>query len=349
MRLIRTFSSSSKSLVNYGYIGLGQMGQNMARHTYSKLQQGDKIFVYDNVPAATAIFVDTVTKLHPENKDKIIPLTSLSEFPKQSEPLDFIVTMVPEGKHVISVVTDLVSHYKAFPTSHPLTIIDSSTISIPESRIAEELVRKEIPHFEFIDTPVSGGVAGARKGTLTFMVSKPDNKDISPQLTTLLSYMGKNIFACGSSPGSGLAAKLANNYCLAVTNLAVCDSFQLAKVFGLDLKKYAEIVAVSTGKSWASVDNCPIPGVYPEAQLPADVNYAGGFVTKLTRKDLGIAMDCAESYQRPLFLGETAKHWYDKACERDDMANRDLSVLFEYLGQIEKGADGVLVDTHLVK
>lgn len=345
----RYFSSSPKVLINYGYIGLGQMGQNMARHTYANLKDDDKIFVYDTVPQATTTFVESVTKLHPENKNKIKPLKSLADFPTQDVPLDFIVTMVPEGKHVISVVSDLIKEYKKNPTNHKLTICDSSTISIPESRQAAEMIKQEIPHFEFIDTPVSGGVAGARKGTLTFMVSKQDDKDITPELNTLLKYMGKNIFACGKEAGSGLAAKLANNYCLAVTNLAVCDSFQLAKAFGLDLKKYAQIIAVSTGKSWASVDNCPIPGVYPEAQLPADVNYVGGFVTKLTRKDLTIAMDCAQSYNRALFLGDTAKHWYDKACEREDLANRDLAVLYEYLGQLEKGKDGSLVDTHLVK
>lgn len=344
----RCFSSTPKVLVNYGYIGLGQMGQNMARHTYAQLKPEDKIYVYDNVPKATISFVEAVTKLHPNHKSQIVPLTSLADFPKQ-EPLDFIVTMVPEGKHVKAVVRELIDEYKKNPTNHKLTIIDSSTISIPESRDAAQMIKLEIPHFEFIDTPVSGGVAGARKGTLTFMVSKESNDLITPQLNTLLGYMGKNIFACGKESGSGLAAKLANNYCLAVTNLAVCDSFQLAKAFGLDLKKYAEIIAVSTGKSWASVDNCPIPGVYPDAQLPADVNYAGGFVTKLTRKDLTIAMDCAQEYDRALFLGDTAKHWYDKACEREDLANRDLGVLYDYLGQLEKAKDGTLIDTHLVK
>jgi 3-hydroxyisobutyrate dehydrogenase len=325
------------------------MGQHMARHIYSQLEPKDELFVYDTNPSAATAFVDNVTKLHPNNGSKLHQLNSLSDFPKQHAPMDFIVTMVPEGKHVNAVVSELVSHYKETPTTHPLTIIDSSTISIPESRVAAELVKSEIPHFEFIDTPVSGGVAGARKGTLTFMVSKQQDSAITPQLNTLLKKMGKNIFACGAASGSGLAAKLANNYCLAVTNLAVCDAFQLANAFGLDVKKFADIVAVSTGKSWASVDNCPIPGVYPENELPADVNYKGGFVTKLTRKDLTIAMDCAKEYHRPLYLGETSKYWYDKACERDDLANRDLGVLYEYLGQIEEDASGKLVDTHLAK
>lgn len=133
------------------------------------------------------------------------------------------------------------------------------------------------------------------------MLSRETHQDVSPALTTLLNKMGKNIFPCGSTHGAGLAAKLSNNYLLAVTNIAVADSFQLAKAFGLNLQNYAKLVAVSTGKSWASVDNCPIPGVYPENNLPADVGYQGGFITKLTRKDVVLATDCAKDQGRFLF------------------------------------------------
>lgn len=344
---VRSLSASSRSLANYGFVGLGQMGQHMARHIYSKLDATDKLFVFDNVPQATTAFVENVTQLKPENKDKLIPLHDLAEFGATKQPIDFIVLMVPEGKHVKAVTQALAAGFKAAGnTSHNTTFVDCSTIDIASLAHCAEFIRNDIPTFEFIDSPVSGGVAGARNGTLTFMVSKAEKLDISPGFTTLLEKMGKNIFACGATPGSGLGAKLANNYCLAVTNLAVCDSFQLAKSFGLDPKKYAEIIAVSTGKSWASVDNCPIPGVYPDNQLPSDAGYNGGFVTKLTRKDLVLAIESAELYHRPLYLGETSRYWYDKACEHNDLANKDLSVLYEYLGDIKEDAAGKLVDTH---
>ena len=164
------------------------------------------------------------------------------------------------------------------------------------------------------------------------MLSRAELKDIDEGLSTLIKKMGKNIFPCGSNHGAGLAAKLSNNYLLAITNMAVADSFQLAKSLGLDLQAYARLVAVSTGKSWASVDNCPIAGVYPaELQMPADVGFKGGFITKLTRKDLTLAMTCADLAGRLLFLGDLGKYWYDKACEDEDIANRDLGVLYEWL------------------
>ncbi|ABN66381.2 3-hydroxyisobutyrate dehydrogenase-like protein [Scheffersomyces stipitis CBS 6054] len=343
----RHFSSTSMASTSYGFIGLGQMGQHMARHIYNKLEATDKLYVNDNVAAATQSFIKNVTDENPANKDALKPLNSLEEFVTSvDEPLDFIITMVPEGKHVKGVVSELVSHYQKNNVSGTkTTFLDSSTIDIPTSREVHEFVKKELPGADFIDTPVSGGVAGARKATLSFMLSRPNNESISADLRTLLNKMGANIFACGETHGAGLAAKLSNNYLLAVTNLAVADSFQLAKSFGLNLKDYAKLVSVSTGKCWAAVDNCPIPGAYPkENNLPADVKYEGGFISKLTRKDLVLATQSAEYANRFLYLGDVSKHWYDKACEREDLANRDLSVLYEWLGELEKDKDGNIVE-----
>lgn len=339
-RLIRSFSSSARCLANYGFVGLGQMGQHMARHIYEKLEPSDKLYVYDSFESASDQFVKNNTaQVDAAKAGQLVKARALTDLvTKVDAPLDFIVTMVPEGKHVKSVVQELVKAYKDVKSAntHPVTFIDSSTIDIPTSREVHEYVKLEIPEFDFIDAPVSGGVAGARKGTLLFMLSRQGMEDVSPALLSLLNLMGTNIFPCGSGHGTGLAAKLSNNYLLAITNLAVADSFQLANSFGLDLKAYAKLVSVSTGKSWASVDNCPIPGVYPlESKMPADVGYEGGFITKLTRKDLVLATSCAASNNRLLYLGDIGKYWYDKACEDESLASRDLGVLYEWLGDID--------------
>lgn len=322
------------------------MGQHMARHIYAHLERLDKLYVYDDVPKVTSTFLETNTNQIPELKSQLVALDSVASFVDGVDSqLDFIVTMVPEGKHVKGVVEELVETYKKNPRTSKTTFLDSSTIDIPTSIEIHKYVKEQLPDFDFIDTPVSGGVAGARKASLSFMLSRRAHEDIDPGLTKLLNYMGKNIFPCGSKHGAGLAAKLSNNYLLAVTNLAVADSFQLAKAFDLNLKQYAKLVAVSTGKSWASVDNCPIPGVYPpESNLPADDGYQGGFITKLTKKDLVLATDCAGSYDRFLYLGEISRKWYLKACEREDLANRDLGVLYEWLGELEE-QEGKIVDT----
>lgn len=344
---IRKFSTTPSYLSNYGFIGLGQMGRHMARHIYNKLEPHDQLYVYDTIPSATEQFVKEITSAMPSNKGKLVPLKAIDDFVnKVDSQLDFIVTMVPEGTHVKCVINELVSSYQKQDvdnSSTKTTFIDSSTIDIPTSISIHDFVKSEIPQFDFIDAPVSGGVAGARKGTLSFMLSRKDHDAISPGLTHLLSKMGTNIFPCGAKHGSGLAAKLSNNYLLAITNLAVADSFQLAKAFGLNLVNYAKLVSVSTGKSWASVDNCPIQGAYPKENcLPADSHYEGGFVTKLTRKDLVLATESARLRNRFLFMGDIGKYWYDKACEREDLANKDLGVLYEWLGNIEVDEDGNL-------
>lgn len=346
LRAVRGLSTSAPALADYGFIGLGQMGQHMARHIYNLMEPLDSLYVYDTSPAAVEAFIKTVAPQNPPCKDKLKALSTVSEFATNvSSPLDYIVTMVPEGKHVKGVIEELVEAYSKRDNTAPTVFLDSSTIDIPTSVEIHNYVKEKLPDFDFIDTPVSGGVAGARKASLSFMLSRKTAQDVSPSLTKLFNIMGKNIFPCGENHGSGLAAKLSNNYLLAVTNLAVADSFQLAKAFNLNLKEYAKLVSVSTGKSWASVDNCPIPGAYPtEDNLPADVGYEGGFITKLTKKDLVLATDCAKSADRFLYLGDISKRWYLKACEREDLANRDLGVLYEWLGELEK-KDEQVVDT----
>lgn len=337
---VRFFRTSASRLTSYGFIGLGEMGQHMARHIFSKLDKTDKLYVYDINPTASEKFMSFNKQDKPENSELLKQLSSIKSFVNEvDEQLDFIITMVPEGNHVKEVIQELVSEHSGSENEankKSTVFIDSSTIDIPTSREIHEYVKSNIGHFDFIDAPVSGGVAGARKGTLSFMLSRADQKSIPSSLLALLEKMGKNIFPCGSQHGSGLAAKLSNNYLLAITNLAVADSFQLAKSFGLNLQNYARLVAKSTGKSWASVDNCPIPGTYPkEDQLPADNYYEGGFITKLTRKDLVLAVQSARANNRFLLMGSLGKYWYDKACKDESIANRDLGVLYEWSGKIE--------------
>ncbi|GEQ72900.1 hypothetical protein JCM33374_g6588 [Metschnikowia sp. JCM 33374] len=342
----RYLSGSTPKLAAYGFIGLGQMGQYMAKHIYNNLKPHDRLYVHDVVPQATSSFVGSVSKENPTNKSLIKALSGTADFVRNvAQPLDYIFTMVPEGKHVTSIVEEFVGAHKQNHSSMvKTTILDSSTIDIQTSVDIHEYLKKHLPGCDFIDAPVSGGVSGARNGTLSFMLSRPTLADVPDPLMGLLKMMGKNIFPCGQKHGSGLAAKLSNNYLLAVTNLAVADSFQLAKAFNLNLQQYAKLVSVSTGKSWASVENCPIPDVYPKnMNMPADAGYKGGFVTKLTKKDLVLATACAKSANRSLFLGQVSKKWYLKACEREDLANRDLGVLYEWLGDLEE-KDGILVD-----
>ncbi|ODQ79217.1 hypothetical protein BABINDRAFT_162256 [Babjeviella inositovora NRRL Y-12698] len=318
--LARSFSSSTPVLTNYGFIGLGQMGQNMSRHLHSKLKPEDKLFVYDvNAPAITAALGNTKDHGHQQ-------MYAASSVVDVGANCEVVITMLPEGKHVKAVVQEIVDLKKDSPT----VFVDSSTIDIPTSQAISQLVR-EANAGEYLDAPVSGGAMGARDATLSFMIGREGPKLTDDRLQFIFDAMGARIFFMGKI-SSGLAAKLANNYLLALTNIATADSFNLARTFGLDMAVYAELVSKSTGNSWASATNCPVPGV--KAGVPSNDGYKGGFATRLTRKDMVLACQSAESIGQPLFLGAIGKEIYDKACEREDLANRDLAVLYEWLGEM---------------
>lgn len=155
-----------------------------------------------------------------------------------------------------------------------------------------------------MDAPVSGGVPGAEAGTLTFMVGGTNEEFNS--VKPVLEGMGKKITHCGGY-GMGQAAKICNNMMLGISmvihnnsvhskdlrasytyyhieifQVGLSEVMNLAIRLGLDPKQFAEIINSSTGRSWASEINNPVPGIIPTA--PASRNYDGGFQTGLMTK-----------------------------------------------------------------
>ncbi len=144
-----------------------------------------------------------------------------------------------------------------------------------------------------VDAPVSGGIAAAEGGTLTFMVG--GSKDGFEKARPILEKMGKSVIHAGGA-GSGQAAKICNNMLLGATMAATCEAFALAEKLGLDLQTFYDISSKASGQSWSMTSYCPVPGVGPET--PADRNYEGGFAAALMLKDLKLAMDAAKESRR---------------------------------------------------
>jgi len=174
---------------------------------------------------------------------------------------------------------------------------------------------------------MSGGVVGAKAGTLTFMLGAPS--DLVPTLEPILLRMGKRVLHCGPQ-GAGLSGKLANNYLLAINNIATAEAMNLGIKWGLDPKVLGNLLNVSTGKCWPSEVNNPVPGVVPGA--PAERDYAGGFGISLMKKDLGLAIQAAQEAGATLTLADNAKAVYSDAEAREDCKGRDFSVVYRYLG-----------------
>ena len=203
---------------------------------------------------------------------------------------------------------------------------DCSTIDPNTSSEVAKLV-STAQQGTFVDAPMSGGVVGATAGTLTFMLGAPSS--ILPIVEPILLKMGKRVLHCGDQT-AGLVGKLANNYLLAINNIATAEAMNLGIKAGLDPKVLANVINVSTGKCWPSEVNNPVAGVVEGA--PAGRDYSGGFGISLMKKDLGLAIEAAKTAGAQLELGAKANEVYTNAANDEKCKGRDFSVVYRYLG-----------------
>ncbi|KAI1079155.1 putative 3-hydroxyisobutyrate dehydrogenase G6G8.5 [Whalleya microplaca] len=315
----RAFSTTPRRLESYGFIGLGQMGFQMAKNLQSKLSPSDSIRLFD-------INNDAMRRLAEEIRTSqaggaVVELArNVHDAAKEA---DTVITVLPEPAHVKSVYADILT--PDLPKKDRV-YIDCSTIDPSSSREVAQLVR-DAGQGQFVDAPMSGGVVGAAAGTLTFMLGAPDS--LVPKLELILLRMGKRVLHCGIQ-GTGLSAKLANNYLLAINNIATAEAMNLGMRWGLDPKTLANVINVSTGRCWPSEVNNPVRGVVETA--PCNRDYAGGFGISLMKKDLKLAIVAADEAGAKLELGGRAREVYENAEQVETCKGRDFSVVYRFLG-----------------
>lgn len=267
------------------FIGLGNMGGGMAANL---VKAGHEVHAFDLSAEALARAKDNGCQTY----------TSVREAVQGAEA---VVSMLPNGKIVESVFTaDVIGHA---PTS--ALLLDCSTIDVATARKVEEAARAA--GYEMVDAPVSGGIAAANVGTLTFMVG--GSAEAFAKAEPILSAMGKAVIHAGAS-GAGQAAKICNNMILGATMIATCEAFALADKLGLDLQTFFDISSKASGQSWSMTAYCPVPGVGP--QSPADNGYQGGFAAGLMLKDLKLAMEAAQAAGAKVPMGQRAEELYEK-------------------------------------
>jgi len=177
---------------------------------------------------------------------------------------------------------------------------------------------------DFVDAPMSGGVVGARAGTLTFMVGADEK--LVKRVETILMLMGKKVWHMGPQ-GTGLSGKLANNYALAINNIGAAEAMNLGIKWGIKPKALADLINSATGKSWPSEINNPVPGVLENS--PSSRDYEGGFGVSLMKKDLRLAMTAAEEADAKLVLADKAKEVYEETEKAHK--GKDFSVVYQWL------------------
>lgn len=272
-------------MTTIGFVGLGHMGHPMVCRL---LKAGYIVNVYDVNPAA----VNALTV------EGAVPASSLADVAKNA---DVIITMLQTGDQVSNVCLGqggLFSHLK-----QECLYIDCSSIEISTTKQLHQETRPF--RIAMLDAPVSGGVAGAEAGTLTFMVggSEADFTRAIP----VLEKMGKKIVHAGGA-GHGQAAKVCNNLILGISMIAVSEGFNLAEKLGLDLKKFFEISSNASGQCWSMTSYCPVPGLIEKA--PSNNNYMPGFMAKMMLKDLRLAEHAAESVNAVIPLATEAAELY---------------------------------------
>jgi 3-hydroxyisobutyrate dehydrogenase len=285
------------------FIGLGNMGGGMAANL---AKAGHDVRAFDLSEDALARAVEAGCSR----------AASAAEAVAGAEA---VVTMLPAGKHVAGVYeTDI------FPNAGPGTLLlDCSTIDVATARANIEAATAK--GLVAVDAPVSGGIAAANAGTLTFMVGSTEEGFARAE--PILAKMGKAVIHAGDA-GAGQAAKICNNMLLGASMIATCETLALAQKLGLDPQKFFDIASVSSGQCWSLTSYAPLPGVGPTT--PADNDYKGGFAAALMLKDLRLAMEAAASVDADVPMGSRARDLYEAFVE-SDKEGRDFSAIIKTL------------------
>ncbi len=262
-----------------GFIGLGAMGLPMTRHL---LEAGHQVTVTsrsrDPIEAAVALGA--------------VEGASAAEVAAAAE---VIFLCVPNSPEVVAVVDAMLG-----ALGPGKTVVDCSTIDPEVER--EQHRRVAATGARYLEAPLSGGTAGAEKGTLTLMVggdadTLADVRGAIDPFATLVVHVG--------GPGMGQVVKLCNNMIYAAQMVATAEATALAVKSGVDPHKLFEVVTHATGDCVAVRTRMPVAGVVPES--PASNGWKPGFMTDLMAKDLDLALAYGAREGVPLTTTATAR------------------------------------------
>jgi 3-hydroxyisobutyrate dehydrogenase len=285
------------------FIGLGNMGSGMAANL---AKAGFSVSAFDLDPAAVAAVADAGVKAE----------ASAAEAVRTAQ---VVITMLPAGQHVRQVVEESVLG----GLSQGGLLIDCSTIDVATAR---EIAARAAEHgLAAVDAPVSGGVAAAQAGGLTFMVGGSEGAFTRAQ--PILSAMGKAVIHAGEA-GAGQAAKICNNMLLAITMIGTCEAFAMAQRLGLDPQRFFDISSRASGQNWSMTSYCPVPGPVP--QSPANRGYQPGFAGAMMLKDLKLALQAASQSGASIPLGAHAETLYQLFVNQGG-ATQDFSGIFNLI------------------
>lgn len=290
-----------------GFIGLGLMGGPMALNVH---KAGHELVVYNRTPE----------KLRPYIELGIATASSPSELAGTCEVVVVCVSDSPDVEAVFMGEQGILCG-----ASRGLITIDSSTI-LPDTERAIYAKAGELGVYH-LDAPVSGGVKGAKAGTLAIMVGGDELAYLKAK--PVLEAMGKSITYMGKS-GSGQVIKLANQTVLAGNILGLCEGLVISRKNGLDLDKAIAVLSNSTASNWTLVN---------QGKQMIDGDFAPGFYTKLYRKDLAIVQSLARETNSSLPVSALALNMYNALSSiegGDELGHHALLKVFYALSGIKE-------------
>jgi 3-hydroxyisobutyrate dehydrogenase-like beta-hydroxyacid dehydrogenase len=261
--------------ITLGFVGLGSMGSAMAEQL---VKAGHTVVAFDPNDKAVAAFEGTGGK----------PAGSVAEVGAQAS-IVFLSLPTP------AVVVEAATGAGGLSTAGATKIVVDLSTSGPRTakQVAKALAAKDI---EFVDSPVSGGRAGALEGRLALMVAC--SEAAFSQVEPLLQTFGK-IFNVGTTPGDAQLMKLLNNLLSVVALAASSEALAVGVKAGLDPEVMLDVINASSGRNSATVDKIP--------RFVLSRSFDFGFATALSVKDVKLCLDECDALGVPMLVGSAAR------------------------------------------
>ncbi|MEI5995665.1 NAD(P)-dependent oxidoreductase [Paraburkholderia bengalensis] len=291
-------ASSQQSGSLLGFVGVGTMGRPMAHRL---IEAGHTVIVYDRDEAAVAELKAAGAQAGASVRD----VADKARIVFTSLPTPAIFKQVALGADGL------------IEGSAIRILVDLSTVgSRIEKEVADGLLAKGI---ETVDAPVSGGAAGAKKGTLAIMAA---GKQVAlEEVRGLFEVLGK-VFVVGNEAGQGQLLKLLNNMLSSTAFAITSEAFVAGVRGGLDPEVMMSVINAGSGKNGATLDK------FPKHVLPATFDF--GFPVGSVCKDIGLAVDECQALGVPMWVGSVARQMWNYAAMQDGAA-RDMTELVRYV------------------
>ncbi len=283
-------------MTTFGFLGLGKMGGPMAARLAAA---GHALIVYDKAGTSErappgACIAQSVAGVMAEAESVFLSL--------------------PDGPAVADVAREIVEALRR----RTATVIDLSTIGIAAAQAAARDLASA--GMDYLDAPVSGGVAGAVKGTLAVMAA--GKRETFERMKPALGAMAKNLFHVGERPGQGQAMKLVNNFLSATAMAATSEATIFGESHGLDMATMLAVLNVSTGQNTATSDK------FPNRVLTG--TFDAGFTTRLMAKDVGLYLENVEAAGTHAEIGRVVTAVMARLA--GTMPDADFTRIYQFLG-----------------